>query len=136
MLSRRLLTPLKAATVATLLFASTFSMAQEMTAADYIAMDLQARQITLDGVRDRLALLQLGAGLDTQLESDADTQQQVDAIYQHYGLTSSSAIAWATQHTTVIADGLTDNPDQQAEYDRIARELDTLSDHIQSLTNQ
>jgi len=136
MLSTRLLTPLKAAAVAALLCSSTFSLAQDMTAANYIAMDLQARQITLNGVRDRLTLLQSAASLEKQLASDADTQQQVDVVYQRNGMTSSRAIAWATQHALNIAKQRAKSPEQQAEYDRIASELDTVSTQIQLLTRQ
>ena len=126
----------KAATLTTVLVASLHTTAQDITAADYIAMDLQARQLTVDGVRDRLSLLQLEAGLDLQLNHDAETQKKIEAIYLQHNMTSSSAIAWATKHSKKIADWLENNPDKQAEYDRIARELDTLSTQIQALANR
>lgn len=122
--------------IVALLSTSTVVMAQEITAADYVAMDLHARQLTVDGVKDRLALLQLGADLDTQLQQDAETQQDVEAAYQQYDMTASSAIAWATQHRQAIIDWLANNADQQSEYDRIAKELDTVSTQIQTLANQ
>lgn len=131
----------KAAALATLLCVSLFSIslkinAQDITVADYVAIDLQARQLTLEGVRDRLSLLQLNAGLDAQLDQDAEIQQEIEAVYQQHNMTSSSAIAWATQHSQAIADWLANNPDQQAEYDRISRELDAVSQQIQALANQ
>ncbi len=126
----------KAAAIATVLFTSSLSVAQEIAAEDYVAMDLQARQLTLNGVRDRLSLLQLNAGLDTQLDQDADIQQGVETVYQQYGMTASSAIAWATQHSQAITDWLANNPGQQAEYERIARELEAVSTQIQALANQ
>lgn len=124
-----------------LLFISVNSNAQDpnitgISAADYVAMDLQARQLTLDGVRDRLSLLQLDAGLDAQLDQDAEIQQDIDAVYQQHNMTSSSAIAWATKNNKAITDWLANNPDHQAEYDRIARELDAVSQQIQALDNQ
>ncbi len=106
-----------------------------ISAADYVAMDLQARQLTLEGVRDRLALLQLNAGLDAQLEQDTEIQQDIDVVYQQYNMTAASAIAWATKNNEVIKAWLANNPSQQAEYDRIARELDAVSTQIQALMN-
>lgn len=115
---------------------SSLSLAQDINAADYVAMDLQARQITLQGVRDRLTLLELGADLPTQLEQDSETQQAVEAVYTLSGTSSGQAIAWATHNPQAIADWLADHPEQQAEYDRIARELDEASTQIQALTHQ
>ena len=126
----------KAATFAALLFTSLHTMAQDITVADYVAMDLQARQLTLNGVRDRLSLLQLDAGLDAQLDQDAEIQQEIETVYEQHNMTASSAIAWATKNNQAIADWLANNPDHQAEYDRIARELDAVSIQIQALANQ
>ncbi|MCP3670951.1 MAG: hypothetical protein GY814_11065, partial [Gammaproteobacteria bacterium] len=117
-------------------FTPLLSVAQEITAEQYVSMDLQARQLTLEGVRDRLSLLQLNAGLDTQLDQDAEIQQEIEAVYQQHNMTASSAVAWATQNNQAITDWLASNPDQQAEYDRIARELEAVSTQIQALANQ
>ena len=121
LLKQYLSNTVKVAAMATVLLFSSLSIAEEITAADYVAMDLQTRQMTLEGVKDRLVLLQSGSTLATQLESDAQTQQQVSEVYQAYGITSSKAIAWATQHSQAITQWLNAHPDQQAEYDRIAK---------------
>ncbi len=126
----------KVAAIAMVLFTSSLSIAQEMTAEQYVSMDLQARQLTLEGVRDRLSLLQLNAGLDTQLDQDAEIQQEIEAVSQQHNMTASTAIAWATQHSQAITTWLANNPNQQAEYDRIVRELDAVSTQIQALANQ
>ena len=107
-----------------------------ISAADYVAMDLQARQLTLEGVRNRLTLLQLKAGLDAQLDQDAEIQQDIKAIYQQHNMTSANSLAWATKNKQAITDWLANNPEQQAEYDRIARELDAVSVQIQALTHR
>ncbi|MBX2809166.1 MAG: hypothetical protein KTR20_11095 [Cellvibrionaceae bacterium] len=103
--------------------------------ADYVAMDLQARQLTLDGVRDRVTLLKLDAGLDAQLDQDAEIQQDIESVYQQHNMTAASSLAWATKNKQAITDWLANNPDQQAEYERIARELDAVSTQIQALIN-
>jgi len=115
---------------------SSVSLAQEMNEKNYVAMDLQARQATLEGVRDRLTLLELSADLSTQFEQDSQTQQAVEAIYTDSGMTSAQAITWATRNQQAIARWLADHPELQTEYDRIARELDEVSTQIQALVNQ
>jgi hypothetical protein len=129
----RLKTTISAAIATLLLALSSVAAAQEFTAADYVTMDLQARQFTLDGVRDRLFLLQLNAGLDAQMDQNMEIQEDVETIYQSYGMTASSALAWATQNREAITGWLTTNPNHQAEYDRIARELEAVSNQIQAL---
>ncbi|MBL1275074.1 MAG: hypothetical protein COB30_003210 [Ectothiorhodospiraceae bacterium] len=136
LIKKHLFNTVKVAAVMTLLFTASSSFAQEMTAEHYISMDLQARQLTLEGVKDRLSLLQFNAGLGRQLDQDAETQQDVGAVYQQHNMTASRAIAWATQHTQAIIQWLKEHPDQQAEYDRISRELDAVSTQIQALSNQ
>ena len=132
---------IKATVLTSLLLTALSSGAQapntaSISAADYVAMDLQARQLTLEGVRDRLTLLQLNAGLDAQLDQDAEIQQAIEAVYQQYNMTAATLFAWATQNKTAITAWLANHPDQQAEYDRIARELNAVSTQIQALTRQ
>ena len=117
-------------------FAS-ISAAQEMTAENYIALDLEARQVTLEGVWERLVLLQLGADLSLQLQHDAQTQQKVEAIYAEAGTTLAKTVVWATHNTQAINRWLARHPDVESEYARINRELDEASAQIESFqTNQ
>ena len=80
-----------------------------------------------------MILLQANANFDKQLQQDSNTRQQVDNVYQQYGITVPSALVWASQHQQAINNYLTDHPDQQDEYDRIADELDAVSTQIQTL---
>lgn len=107
--------------------------AEQLTVADYVTLELEARRITLMGVRQRLALLQSNATFDIQMQEDNAIQQQVDNIYRQYGITIPSALIWASQHRQAIDNYLTNHPDQQDEYDRIADELDAVSKQIQTL---
>ena len=107
--------------------------AEPLTAADYVALELEARRITLDGVKDRLILLQGSADFESQLQHDSNTRQQVDSLYQIYGVTLPGALVWASHNRQAINDYLAERPDQQAEYERIADELDAVSKQIQTL---
>ena len=117
-------------------FYSSLVLADDLDAQSYIAIDLQARQLTLDGVHARLNLLRQQADMDSQLAQDHETRQMIEAIYAAYGTSVSQAVAWAGRNREAIGDWLSDHPEQQAEYDRLARELDSLSLQLQALTNQ
>jgi hypothetical protein len=127
---------IKVSSLLVCVFLSSVAFAQEMTVERYVSMELQARQVTLDGVRDRLALLSRGADMSEQLEQDGETQKAIEAIYKDSSMTPAQAIAWATQNKGAIEAWLIEHQEQQAEYDRIARELDEVSRQIQAIANQ
>lgn len=122
-------------TLAGLLLAglSLTGIAQEMTPARYVAMDLEVRQATVTGAEERLALVEAGAGPDAQFAADAEVQERVGAIYRGYGTTGSQAAAWATRNRQAILDWLAEHPDRQADYDRLEGLLEATSARLQAL---
>ncbi len=120
----------------TMLALSSNSMALDLSAQDYITMDLQVRQATLDGVQARAQLMEQGGDLDAQFALDTQIQQTVTNIYSNWGMTSAQAVVWATHHFEEVQTLLTTQPSLQAEYDRISRELDEASALIQAMANR
>ncbi len=115
---------------------SSLTLADDLDAQSYIEIDLQARQLTLNGVTARLDLIRQNADMDSQLVQDHETQQMIEAIYAAYGITVSQAVTWAGRNREAIRNWLSAHPEEQAEYDRLAREMDSVSAQIQALTNQ
>lgn len=111
------------------------SVAQELTPARYVELDLAVRQATVEGVEARLALEGAGARPDAIHQRDDQTRQRVTRLYQHYGATPARAVAWASSNGQAIEDWLAEHPGQRAEYDRLARRLDAASSQLQSLTS-
>ncbi|WP_028671754.1 hypothetical protein [Saccharospirillum impatiens] len=107
-------------------------LAQELTPAHYVELDIAVRQATLDGVEERLALLRAGVETDVIQQRDADTRQTITALYRQYGTTAPQAVAWATRNREAIEDWLAKNPEYQSEYHRLARLLDATSNELQS----
>ena len=109
------------------------SAAQQLTVEDYVNLDLTARQLTLDGAKARLALLQDGADVATQVRQDNQIRQQVDNLYHAAGMTAAGTLNWAARHAQAIADYLARYPNRQADYDRLASQLDEVSRRIDAL---
>lgn len=114
------------------LFFSAQLRAEPLTPDVYVQMDLQARQITLEGVRKRSDLLAKGASLEAQMKASDATRQAVDAVYQTQGTNSGQALAWYRQNAEQVLDWLAKNPDLSEEYEQIATELDVLSKQLQN----
>jgi len=118
------------------IFLSMTLHAEEMTAERFVAMDLEARDVTLEGVKNRLFVLQQVRGdMPAQMREDNLTQQEVNEVYARYGTTAAKAVAWSTQHAEWIQKWLSQHTEVQEEYERIAKELDKVSDQIQALAN-
>ncbi len=115
------------------LLGSQLVVAQSLSVEDYIQADLDVRNITLQGAKERLYLLTQGAGKPVELKSDANIQDQVNQVYQRIGLTAAGTIAWSARHREEIRAWLEENPDQQAEYDTITAGLESVSAQIQLL---
>lgn len=105
---------------------------EEMNAERFIDLDIQARKVTLDGVRDRLTLLELGADMALQIEQDNQTQQAVNSVYLTSGTSVAQAVTWAGRNKTAIVEWLAEHPELQTEYDQISRALDQVSTQIQT----
>lgn len=114
------------------LFFSTFARADPLTPKAYVRMDLQARQITLEGVKQREELLATGASLEEQMRASDATRQKVDAVYRLQGVSSGQALAWYRQNANRLMDWLAEHPELSKEYERIAAELDALSRQLQN----
>lgn len=114
------------------LFFSAITRAEPLTPEVYVHMDLQARQITLDGVKQRKELLANGASLDAQMRASDATRQAVDAVYHTQGVSSGQALAWYRQNANQLMDWLAEHPELSEEYERIAAELDALSRQLQN----
>lgn len=114
------------------LFLAVHTRAEPLTPEVYVQMDLQARQITLEGVKQRNDLLANGASLDAQMRASDATRQAVDAVYQMQGISSGQALAWYRQNDNQVMGWLAEHPDLSEEYERIAAELDVLSLQLQN----
>ncbi|ODS23276.1 hypothetical protein AB835_09655 [Candidatus Endobugula sertula] len=106
--------------------------AQALTIEEYIRMDIEVRIATVDGMKDRLALLAANASPDKQWAGDSETQQIIEDIYRQRGVSAAEVLNWANQHDSDIQQWLNEHPDVQAEYDDINAEFNATSQRIQS----
>lgn len=132
MFNRKFFTAITLFPLMALAFMSAAASAEDMNAERFIDLDIQARKVTLEGVRDRLTLLVLGADMALQIEHDKQTQQAVNSVYLTSGTSVAQAVRWAGRNKTAIVEWLAEHPELQTEYDQISRALEQISTQIQT----
>jgi len=119
---------------AILLSASFVASAQALTPATYIEIELQIRQLTNDGMAQRLFLLRLQNedSLEDQQTLDVETVSLVNNIFQSYGTSAGKHTAYGTQQTEAITEFLNSNPSINQQFESISAEFENLSSLIRA----
>ena len=125
MMIRRLLSAFALASLMTLATAQT-----GMTPERYVLLDLQVRELTLNGMARRLELLQSDASQLARRSADATTRAEVEDVYTDYGVTPGQHAAFGAQHAEAIRQWLHANPDMRTYYDDLERRLGRLSNRL------
>jgi len=130
----KMLTRNRLALSAILLVFNTFVFAQSLTPATYIDIEIQVRQLTNDGMSQRLFLLKLQNedSIEDQSDLDIDTLTAITEVFRSNGVTAGSHTAFGTQNAKRIADFLKANPDKQQQLDSIESEFELYSSQIRA----
>lgn len=112
---------------------STLLLAQELTPETYTKADVEARELTLDGMRMQIDLLTQAADEQTRTNAALANQEAVEAVFSGYGTSGSAHSAYGTQHNEAIEAWLASQPQWQSTYQELASEFATLSEQLNSL---
>ena len=106
--------------------------AQSLTPEGYMEIELQIRQITNEGMQQRLFLLQLQNrdSIEDQNELDVETIDLINAVFEQHGVTAGMHAAFGTQNSAAIEGFLINNPEKQQQLDLISAEFQSLSSQI------
>lgn len=107
--------------------------AQDLTPQDFLQADVEARQLTLDGMSQQIALITAGASEDEINQAVADNQTNVEAIFASFGTTGAAHSACGTQKRAEIEAWMADHPEWQQTYDSLKAEFDALSQQLSTL---
>jgi hypothetical protein len=100
---------------------------------DFIQADLDARQATIAGMEQRLAVM--GANpIDPQLEAAliAQSEQSVAAVFARYATTGGAHAAFAQRHAERITEWLDAHPDTVTRYEELQARWRSLADALDS----
>lgn len=117
-----------------LLLAATSVFAAELTPETFLRADIEARQATISGMADRLALLSTGTStLQEQAQLNAVSEQKVSAVFGKYGTTQSNHLVYAEKNAAAIAEFLEANPDYQSTFDSLSSQFSDISNRINTI---
>lgn len=120
-----------------LLIASVSAHAQSLSPQSFVQIDIAVREITLDGMNERILLLSTGSATSKdELALDKAHQQAVADTYRTYGTTANAHTLYGTHNAQAIANWLEQNPEWQAHYDDIAAEFESLSAQLDGLRGE
>jgi hypothetical protein len=107
--------------------------AQDMTPVDFLQADVDARQLTLEGMSQQITLLNSGASSDQIYLSVSANEANVEAVFASYGTSAAAHSAYGTKNSKVIETWMREHPEWQQTYDDLNAEFEWLSEQLSTL---
>lgn len=97
----------------------------------YTYVDVSVREVTLEGMRRRLSLLQSSSySTESDAALDAQTRVQIADVYVQFGTTAGGHLAYGTRNRAQIEQWLEANPEWKDKYATLDREFRELSSQL------
>lgn len=114
------------------LFAGVSAGAGEITEHSvYVYLDTQARQITLDGMKQRLAALAAGErDLGALLTLGSQTREEVDKLFADWGMTPAQHAAYGSRNGEAIEGWIEQHPTWARTYEKLETRFQSLSSQL------
>lgn len=123
-------------TIFILLCLSTFTsqgFAETLTPGNWIEIELQIKELTVEGMKSRYHLLVDNASLERQYEADAETQSQINRVYEAYGTTPIKHQNYGQHHSDDIQQLIMQNQAAQQRFEQISRDFES---YVELISNQ
>lgn len=109
------------------------AQADGLTPEQFVAADVEARELTLAGMQTQADLLVQGADEQSLLSADVLSAQQVEALFASYDTSGAAHTAYGTQQRAAIEQWLAEQPDWQSRYQDLDRRFEDLSSILDAL---
>lgn len=107
-----------------------------LTAESYLRLEYEVRQLTLEGMEQRIALLQAGASLDDEERLDSRIRTSIDEVYRRYGTTPGAHAAFGNRETAAIGAWLDQNFSWKYRFQWLNSRFEALSQQIRALRGE
>ena len=97
----------------------------------YVYVEVSLREVTIEGMRQRLALLQ-GSNYSVAADDaiDAETRVRVADVYARFGTSVGAHMAYGTRHASLIETWLNENPTWKGRYASLDSQFRSLSEQL------
>lgn len=97
----------------------------------YVYIEVSAREATLEGMRQRLALLQSsGYSVEADNAIDSQTRLRITDVYVQFDTTPGAHAAYGTRHGALIQAWLEEHPDWKNRYATLDSQFRSLSSQL------
>ena len=107
--------------------------AAEMNPQAYYELEIQARELTLEGMQKRLTCMRSDCQAPAQYAIDEEYQQKIMTLHEKNGTTPSRLAAWYTHHAVEAENYRLTNPQLQMRFDALSDSYEKISDEIKKL---
>lgn len=108
--------------------------ASALTPQQSVELQIQVSQMTIEGMQNRLSLLQSDASQELQYKSDNETRELISQTYKDFGVTPTQHLKFRSENEQVISEYLSANPVYALQLDQLDRQFEQLSNSISRLT--
>lgn len=117
-----------------LLFFAASAFAVELTPETFIQIDIEAREATLSGMQERLALLGTeNVAVQDEVQLNTATEELVAGVFARYGITQNDHGVYAEKNAKAIGEFLESRPDYQEAYESLDVRFADISNSINTL---
>ncbi|UIP30054.1 hypothetical protein [Photobacterium sp. TLY01] len=99
----------------------------------YVSIEIESRQHTVDGMAQRLILLQQQANVDLMYEADSETAQKVNAAFARYDCSPAEHARFGVVHEGDITVYLLSHPEKQAQLEQIKTRFNQYTQSIRAI---
>ena len=107
--------------------------AQNLTPETYVRVDVEARQLTIDGMHQQVDMLSGDVMIDTINSVSESNRDKVNTMFNYYGTTASAHSAYGTRYGKEIEQWLAGHSDWEQTYDALDDEFSSLSQQLSTL---
>ncbi len=106
----------------------------QLTAEQFVDLDIKSRTFTLDGMQQRLTLLEQDANDYLMHQSDQDIYQRVKAVFDDVNCTPAQHARFGSEYAGEITIYLLSNPELQSQLEQLESNFAHLSSSIRALS--
>lgn len=118
------------------IFCAAHVVAEPLTAARYVELDLSVLQATLADAQARLMLLELDGDFSAEVQESQTASGSIGQLYRAAGTTPVDALRWHARHQPEVKALLEKRPELARQYDELQAQLETVSSQLQALRTQ
>lgn len=105
-----------------------------LTIDSYIEIELETRELTVQGMETRLTLLEIESDIETINEEDLRTYNQIQKVYNRYHCTPTEHLVYGAEYEGDVALYFVMHPEPQAKMNQIEDRFEYVSQQIRRLT--